>query len=513
MNPEREKEVVSQSAALIAHQSSAKAEEVQDDLRQRAKSSLYFLSRAILGYTDLNPRVHLPMCEFLQGPEKRKLLIVPRGHFKSTIGSIAFPVFTWINDPNQRYVLASETLDLGVKFGKEIRGHFYKNDVFQWIFPDLLPDPASRDFRDNDREFIVNRPDSFADPSLWVCGVGAKIQGHHGTVFGKDDLIGDEAADSRAVMDDAISWDANSDPILEMPERDIMHYIGTPWDLADLYSGVIARLGDSLAKFGWSDGGCGVLDSSGDIRFHERFTHNGLAALEQAMGPYRFSCQYHCNPIHPDVTEFKPEDLRYFNWGDNGDIILPDGRRIPRKAIAWVMSVDLATSRRTGKSKTAIIVSGRAPNGAVIIADYVKKKMPASETIDHIFRLYNLWHCSRVPVETVGFQETIVQWARERGENRGVWIPYTEEKAVGDKDDRIRGLQPFFNARQVFIRKSMTELHAELVTFPRGRDKDLLDALQYAVKYWRRPDDEDEIEEQDREEHEYIAQRDAATGY
>lgn len=475
---------------------------------------MYFLARAVLGYTDLNPRVHLPMCEFLQNPAKRKMLIVPRGHFKSTIGSIAYPIWTWINDPNQRYVLSSETLDLAVKFGKEIRGHFYRNDTFRWLFPELLPDPSSRDFRDNDREFIINRPDSFADPSLWICAVGAKIQGHHGTRFGKDDLIGDEAADSPAVMEDAIGWDANSDPILEVPERDEMTWIGTPWDLADLYINVQERLGSSLLKFAWDDGGCGVLDSAGNIRFFERFSHEGLAALERTMGPYRYSCQYHCNPIHPDVTEFKPEDIRYYDFGDNGDIVLAsDGRRIPRSAFSWILSIDLATGKRTGKSKTALIVSGRAPNGAVIIADYVKKKMPASETINHIFELNKRWHPSRVPVEDVGFQDEIVHWARERGENQGTWIPYVAEKARGDKDDRIRGLQPFFNARQVFIRKSMTELHAELVTFPRGRDKDLLDALQYAVKYWRRPDDEDEIEEQEREEHEYIAQRDAATGY
>ena len=94
-----------------------------------------------------------------------------------------------------------------------------------------------------------------------------------------------------------------------------------------------------------------------------------------------------------------------------------------------------------------------------------------------------------------------------------MWIPYTEEKAVGDKDDRIRGLQPYFHARQVFMLKSMTELYNELVTFPRGRDKDLLDALQYAPKYWSRPADEDEIEEYEREEQEYMMQRSPLTGY
>jgi len=60
-------------------------------LRLLAEKSLYFYAKGILGFKDLVPHVHGKVCRFLQGPEKRKSLILPRRFFKTTIASIAFP--------------------------------------------------------------------------------------------------------------------------------------------------------------------------------------------------------------------------------------------------------------------------------------------------------------------------------------------------------------------------------------------------------------------------------------
>ena len=47
---------------------------------------------------------------------------------------------------------------------------------------------------------------------------------------------------------------------------------------------------------------------------------------------------------------------------------------------------------------------------------------------------------------------------------------------------RIRGLQPRFEARTVFLRREMVALEDELLRFPRGRTDDLVDALAYHLQ-------------------------------
>ena len=52
-----------------------------------------------------------------------------------------------------------------------------------------------------------------------------------------------------------------------------------------------------------------------------------------------------------------------------------------------------------------------------------------------------------------------------------------------DKDVRIRTLIPHFERGQIFIRSWMTELMQELIRFPKGKTKDIIDILASGVKY------------------------------
>ena len=65
-------------------------------MRERGKRDLFFLAKSILGYKDLTTRVHQPICDFFiqkdgtksmyeQDAIKNRLLLFPRGHFKTTL--------------------------------------------------------------------------------------------------------------------------------------------------------------------------------------------------------------------------------------------------------------------------------------------------------------------------------------------------------------------------------------------------------------------------------------------
>ena len=98
----------------------------RDMLRNKAKTDLYFLSKGILGYPDLNPRTHAAFCRFIESEQKlRRAALMPRGHLKSTIATIADSIRIALNDPDgTRLLIAGETSTTAEKFLSELKGHW-----------------------------------------------------------------------------------------------------------------------------------------------------------------------------------------------------------------------------------------------------------------------------------------------------------------------------------------------------------------------------------------------------
>src|SRR3989304_5748779 len=87
---------------------SSEQDELREWLRQQGKTSLYFLTKAVLGRSKLAKPLHVEMCDFIQTTGTPKgLVLVPRGHYKTTIGSEGYPILRLINDPNDTILLAN----------------------------------------------------------------------------------------------------------------------------------------------------------------------------------------------------------------------------------------------------------------------------------------------------------------------------------------------------------------------------------------------------------------------
>lgn len=52
----------------------------------------------------------------------------------------------------------------------------------------------------------------------------------------------------------------------------------------------------------------------------------------------------------------------------------------------------------------------------------------------------------------------------------------------GSKESRISQLQPRFEAGALYIKKGMTDLRDQMVSFPRATHDDVLDALSYILQ-------------------------------
>lgn len=154
----------------------------KERIRKRAKASLFYYAKYIAGYDQMTVQTHKPICDMLQSPTKKKLLVVPRGCFKSSIASISFPEWLLINDPNKRILIDSELYTNSCKFMREIKGHL-ESDLHKSLFGDFVGNKWAED------EIVIRqRSKIFKEASVTCSGIGAQKTSQHYDVIIADDL-------------------------------------------------------------------------------------------------------------------------------------------------------------------------------------------------------------------------------------------------------------------------------------------------------------------------------------
>ena len=147
-------------------------------LRERGKHSLFFFARAILRFGDLTKEIHRPICRTLEDYEnnKRAIIILPRDWFKSTIGSIAYPIWRAVSNPNIRILIVQNSFSNACKKLQAIKQIFEKNDLFRALYPDILPDSSSRW---SGECMTVKRTEAHPEGTFEAAGTGTAVASRH----------------------------------------------------------------------------------------------------------------------------------------------------------------------------------------------------------------------------------------------------------------------------------------------------------------------------------------------
>src|ERR1700754_2638187 len=86
------------------------------------QDSLYHTCKQICQYKDVTIDTHLPMIRCLESPTLRKMPCVPRGTLKSSIGSVAYPMWLLMRNPDLRILIDSEVYGNSTTYLREIKG-------------------------------------------------------------------------------------------------------------------------------------------------------------------------------------------------------------------------------------------------------------------------------------------------------------------------------------------------------------------------------------------------------
>src|SRR3990167_4700886 len=462
-------------------------------LQARGRESLAFFCRELLGFTDMNAE-HEALCEYLQhDPAPVRLILMPRGTFKSSISTIGDTLWLLANEPNERVLLYSDATEKAEGFLTGIKHHIQgaiQGSLFRAVYKDWTVDPK-RGVWNQGAITIAERTSAAIEPSIETAGVETSKTGKHYNRIKFDDLVTDKNVTTRELMDKVIDVYKNADSLLLRSGRKDL--IGTRWDYGDLYGWLKATFA--------GDPGFSMFHRAGhDVdRTRYYFQEIGKESLTPAMcdrkrrewGSYKYSCLIQNEPVDPDTALFKPTDFRFYDPAH-----LPTGLYI-------TACLDPIPPHERGAQgdDAALTIVGTDADLTLYVLDIVAGRLQPSDQIEALFTMHRKWGIRNFGVETNAFQKTMrrdidIRYKEERLRNsRFRFFQVTEFNGTSlpNKRIRIRGLQPYHERGALrFPGTSLDTLSGhyrtlawQLIQEPKSPKDDLADSLAGHIQLYQ----------------------------
>lgn len=510
---------VSETDELAELEALLQAEEADRGLRD-----LFYFDKYILGYKDMEPRTHRPVCEFLDDGKPRKHLELSRGCFKSSVGTIGYTLQSVAKNPNIRILIDNEVYANSKAFLREIKSHMERDDVLA-LYPQLRPNKRINDGWTESTVIVEARTRETKEPNISCAGLDQIKVGMHYDLIIMDDLVSDRNVTTREQIDKVINHYKLALSLLEPDGQLIL--IGTRYNYADLYGYIMKnesetfdsliipakltaeaaedlnrRFPDIVSELGFY--------KAGDIFFPERLDEDFLKAQRKSQGTYIYNCQYLLNPVDSETADFKKEWNRYhrshieLDPEDNSQVLVVDwigdynkntaeGYEFPlRYKIKKLITVDPNNKKKKTSDFTAGIALALTTAGDWFILDIFRDILNPGEQVNLLFRVQEQYEPTLLGLEENG-KEAIRFMLIQRMRHESKFFRITELKTGGvAKEDRIRRLIPRFEYGTIFFPVSLVKrnsygvttdlveaLEDELAYFPSGEHDDLIDALAY----------------------------------
>lgn len=504
-------------------------EDLRLKMAKKGREDLYYLCKVILGYKKLRPEVHGALCRFLDtATYTRRMLLMPRSHYKTTISTIGQTIKDIINDPEIRILLVADTGANAERFMLEIGNHFKHNELFRWLYPEVIPENFKQ-VRWNTKEIVVKRKSPWKEPTVDAMGAGGGIESRHYEIIRADDLVTEKHIHSDTEMEKLIEWVGGMEPLLVNDVEGRIDYTGSRKKKGDLYEhiqsiyggndepidiGPYAKLKGRLALFSRSIIENGKLIFPWDAKKKSGVSWEYVRRM-RTHDPERYHAQLANSPKGTGINVFRVEDLRYFRLTDKNIIeAIHDGKLLERVSV-WnlqrIVLYDPAVSERKGSSKQAIIVCAKGSGPFRYILETHIGHFAPDQAIKILLDMDKKWNPDFHSIESRAFQGSIKYWLYEKTSREGIPMPAIQEyppkgssRAIMSKDYHIRGLQPVVSNNLLWVQDDQIDLIDNIEFYPNVRWKDPLDCLAQGLEYWPFSVDEAAIAASKKGEREYL---------
>jgi len=444
-------------------------------------------------FSSESPRFHYDITEELHKDEKQINIIAPRGHAKSSIVAGVYPLYHLMFDKGPKViVLVSRTQGHATKLLGTIKDVLDYSQEFRHFFGYWGMQSARK---------WSNAEIELKDGSVIICkGTGQQIRGiKHGnqrpTLLILDDPEDENNTKTAEAMETNLRWLLQSgvpslDPIVGR-----VCVIGTPQHerclvetLKDMKGWVNMHFAPDLenGKALWDQ----VWPADKLIQKKEE-----LESINRVSVFYR---EYLCQITGDEENLFRAEHIQYYEGYTETDeqglsnLILTtvNGEEVNEiRPVNIFTGVDPASSTKRGADFSVIFNIAVDYDGNRFVLPYYRKRATPLDLADSIITNFKVNRSAKTRIESVGYQEMLRQYIKEKSADEGLFIPGLEikENPRTSKSYRLESLQPLFAQGNVFIQKNQQALLDELLLYPRGKHDDLLDGFFYANKNCYKP--------------------------
>jgi predicted phage terminase large subunit-like protein len=452
----------------------------------------------------------------------RRLILMPRGHLKSTINTTLYTLWRLYRNPELRIFVGCNKQTLSFSFIRELR-QWFENEELQktvWnnrphISGNLVPDLNTRTRQRNrnaatgddtdtvDRKLIwnntalqVNRESYFKEPSIFAGSVGTSATGQHYDLIILDDLIDFKNTESELRKERTEEWIQDIESILNPVQLKLcpggftdtvggeMVISGTRYAVDDYYGFLLERLDElqyvSHVRNIFKNG----IDNSAGYLWHEKYNDMIINALRARTTPRRFSSQYLNTVYEKDISLFDLSrveviDRNAVSYRGN-TVMVSIGNHT--EIVNPIVVIDPAFSTGKAGDDCAIIVGCKLQDGRTVLLDAACDRMEAKEVVKTTMEFCDRFCTLRVFHEANGVGLLVPELFKSKDTQvRGRLLVINSHYEQRPKEAKIQGVleMPFALGNFVFAEHIwLNELiQKQIKNYPAVRHDDFLDAL------------------------------------
>ena len=314
-------------------------------------------------------------------------IVSPRGHLKTTIFSIAYPIWRMWKDRNLEICLVTQTLDYSKKVLAKIQDYITKNEFLKHLQGNR--EWSTTGIRTSNENYMFIKP--FSDV----------IQGTHSDIFICDDILRDKEKTHDQIREVFLQ---TIFPTVQTTKGKLM-VVGTAKTLEDLFFHDTEGLVQNPAFKGkvWS---AVIMDSMGRWKaplWKNNFTLEELKHIQATQGTLYFAREYLCNPMAGGSSLFEEEVIKRQTKTYNQ---LQKRRGIYK----YYLGIDVAISKKAGADWSVFIVLEVDPHDNIRMVKL--ERYHGKSTKWHVERteeLHDDFMFSRISVEDMGLSSGLVR--------------------------------------------------------------------------------------------------------
>jgi len=350
-------------------------------LTARCNFDFPFFCEHILGIKNLN-EFHMEPTKYIYN-EREILIIWPRGHLKTTIWSIAYPIWRLWRERGIEICIVSSALEQSQKIIEEIQKRIEDNDFLRELVPKNRQETWNKSQLNTE-----NGNKCYHKP------FNSTARGTHVDYLIPDDILREENLSQEQIKD--YFWGIFY-PAVQTRKGQIL-MVGTPMTTKDLFAEV-----SNMPDWKVIKKACVEVDDSGKwLRpiWDKRFNLDELQFMKEHMGSLRFEREYMCNPIGGGANIFKNIKI-----GTQSEL----NRALPSDD--YYMGCDIAMQTGAKRDWLVFSVLGKDRKTGLIKQRKLERYQGWGEDriIQRIKELHKIFNFKKIMIENIGMSVGLVK--------------------------------------------------------------------------------------------------------